>query len=551
MRGPNFNFLKNGALLLCLFAPSVWMIATIPPLWRDVDAYNQLTRDPLITTFWGHAPAYSYLAKVPLFLGEQIERWRGIVSASPESGLSKLTDTGVGLLIVLQHLALCGAAFYFILTISKFLCIRLALALAWASNALFYTFAHCVGSETLSVIVLVLVVAKGFRLIRSRAEPRWVDWYVFAIGLCLCLLSRHVNFWLVLLLPTAFLLSWALQRGLFVSGDRIMRCRLRLGSRHFRQAVIALAIGIACVTVANSLTHRLARKSKLRLHSRIGYTFLWRLQFLKMQPPPVRVALLQKVAARTHSKEARQLVTLLGQMHHEGIDPAAGPFTQRAIPLLFPLEPQVPWEKLDVALNQMAFAFLLPPTPEHLRAARADLVGALRMPVTDISDQLFDTTAYFFEHKDEMSACAGLVTFREASAETIRRIPFQHLYFHLWRGLTYNKILVIWFVSLLVLAVLARRKEINVAAISAYGIALVAVGLLIAATNVLLSEFLPRYVLPMWQLLLLSLYLFVGTTADLVATTCFKRLGRPSFSSKQSAGQRYRPDERSGLPKLG
>ncbi len=129
------------------------MIATIPPLWRDVDAYNQLARDPLITTFWGHAPAYSYVAKVPLFLGEQIERWRGIAVASPESGLSPLTDTGVGLLIMLQHLALCGAAFYFILTITKFFWIRLALALAWASNALFYTFAHCAGSETLSVIL--------------------------------------------------------------------------------------------------------------------------------------------------------------------------------------------------------------------------------------------------------------------------------------------------------------------------------------------------------------------------------------------------------------
>ncbi len=229
-------------------------------------------------------------------------------------------------------------------------------------------------------------MAKGVRLIRSRAEPRWVDWYLFAIGLWLCLLSRHVNLWLVLLLPTAFLLSWALHRGLFVSGDRIMRCRLRLGTRHFRQAVIALAIGIACVAVASSLTQHLARKTKLHPHSRIGYTFLWRLQFLKTLPPPARAALLQKVAARTNSTEARQLVTLLGQMHQEGTDPAAGPFTQRAIPLLFPLERQVPWEKLDVALNQMAFAFLLPPTPEHLHAASADFIGALRMPVTDISD---------------------------------------------------------------------------------------------------------------------------------------------------------------------
>ena len=161
-------------------------------------------------------------------------------------------------------------------------------------------------------------MAKGLRLIRSRGEPRWVDWYVFAIGLCLCLLSRHVNLWLILLLPAAFLLSWALHRGLFSPRDRSISSRRRLRARLLGQAVIALAIGIGCVVVASSLTQRLARKTKLHPHSRIGYTFLWRLQFLRTLPPPARAALLQRVAARAHSKEARQLITLLGQMHRAG-----------------------------------------------------------------------------------------------------------------------------------------------------------------------------------------------------------------------------------------
>ena len=62
------------------------------------------------------------------------------------------------------------------------------------------------------------------------------------------------------------------------------------------------------------------------------------------------------------------------------------------------------------------------------------------------------------------------------------------------------------------------------------------------ASTCLLGEFIPRYGLPMWQLLLLSLYIFVGRTADLFATGGFKRFARPSIGSKQSAGQR---------PKLG
>ena len=494
------------------------MIATIPPLWRDVDAYNQLTRHPLISTFWGHAPAYNYLAKIPLFLGEQWERWRGIVLSTPENGSSQLTDTGVWLLIIAQHIALCGAAFYFIRTVAASFWIRLVLALIWASNALFYTFAHCVGSETLGVILMVVIVAKGLRLVRSHREPGWVEWYVFSIGLCLCLLSRHVNALLILLLPAAFLLSWGQTRASSRSGtgDRQRRWRRRIGSRYLRRALIAIGIGIACWTIANSLTHALARKTPFHPHSRIGYTFLWRLQFLNTLPPAQRVSLLEKVRDRTHSHEARQLVILLGQMYEEEAATVASSFNQRATRLLFPSAPIPPWEKLDMALNQMAMAFLLPPPPELWHAAKADFIAASHMSPTEIGDLLFETTAYFFEHKDEMSACAGLVTFRDADAETINRIPAQHFYFYLWRGLTFNKALVIWLGGLLLLIFIRRRKKGNVMAIAAFGIALVVIGLLMVAAACLLSESLPRYTLPMWQLLLLSIYIFAGRLGDLI-----------------------------------
>lgn len=544
MRTSALGFLRKGVLLLVLFAPSAWMIATVPPLWRDVDAYNQVTQNPLVATYWGHAPAYCYAAKVPLFLGAEWEQWRGLTPANREGASRHLTNSGIWLLILAQHLALCSAAFYFILTISKPFWVRFALALAWASNALFYTFAHCVGSETLSMILMVVVAAGAWRLIGSRCQPRWTDWYVFAVGLSLCLLSRHVNRWLVVLLPMSFLLSWALNRtsSLFASGHRQRSWLRRLGARRLRQAVIAMAIGLACLGVANSLPHNLARKTKLVPHSRIGFTFLWRLHFLKTLSPESRTALLQKVGARTQSPDARKLIALLAQTHGEGADLHAGKFMQRAIPLLFPLEGVVQWERLDGALNQMAFAFLVPPTPEHLHATKTDFMAALKMPVTQISSYLFEATAYYFEHKEEMLACAELFTFRDASADQIRQTPSRHTYFQLWRGLNYDIALMIWFGSLLALLVVARRKRVNASAISAFGIALTGVGLLMLASTCLLGEFIPRYGLPTWQLLLLSLYTFVGKTADLSAIDGFKNFGRLSADSKQSAGQR---------PKLG
>src|SRR5256885_5642369 len=95
--GSAVRLLQNCALFLCLFAPSAWMIATIPPLWRDADAYTQVTQPPLVSVFWNHAPAYCYLAKVPLHLGQQIERWQ---HKEPPPRLTDpsqpaLTDTGI------------------------------------------------------------------------------------------------------------------------------------------------------------------------------------------------------------------------------------------------------------------------------------------------------------------------------------------------------------------------------------------------------------------------------------------------------------------------
>jgi hypothetical protein len=494
------------------------MIATLPPLWRDSDAYLQLTVHPLITTFWGHGPAYCYLAKIPLFLGEQLERWQGITAVAAESGSSQLTDSGVWLLVVIQHLALGGAAFYFIRSISRAFWIRLGVALIWASNALVYTFAHCTGSETLSLILVVLLTAKGLRLVQSRRQPQWMDWYFFAIAFCLCLLTRYVNVLLLLLLPVTFVLSWAQNclASLFATNETQPIWRRALGSRQLRQAVVALAIGVASMAVANSLPHYLARKTKLHPHSRIGHTLMWRLQFLKTLPATERAALLQKVAARTDSAETRVLLTLLGQMHEEGGDVIGRAFMQRAAALLFPGQTPVPWEKLDVAVNRMAYAFLLPPTPEHWHIVRTDLVAALRMPVTEIVDQLFDTTSYFFDHKDEMPACANLVTFRDTSAAAINRLPFEHPYFHLWQGWNYKKTIMIWFAAFVVFLLVARWKKVNVGAIAAFGISLVAIGLVTIASACLLTEFLPRYALPMWLLLLLSLYTLCGSAANLI-----------------------------------
>jgi len=274
----------------------------------------------------------------------------------------------------------------------------------------------------------------------------------------------------------------------------------------------------------------------------MGYTFLFRLQFLKELPPPERKGLLKKIVARASSNEARQLITLLDQMHVEGGNSSPQAFTERAIALLYPSETLIPWEKFDERLNEMAFALLLLPPPELRQAARTDFAAALKTSASEIIDNLFETTGYFFEHRTEMPACASLFTFRNSDAETINRIPSEHSYFYLWRGVTPGKFLLLWFLSLLALLGVARWKRVNVTVISAFGIALVAVGLLITATNCLLTQFLPRFVLPIWQVLILSFSIFAGITADLLTARGSSVSNRDHFMRNSPPGSHFRPE---------
>jgi hypothetical protein len=510
-RRSSIDRFKNALLLLCLLAPSIWMIATIPPLLRDADAYVQLTQDPRIATFWGHAPAYCYLAKIPLLLGEQWERIRGQAPLRVEESQPALTDCGMWLLIGAQHLSLAVAALFFITSVSAIFWMRLALVLIWASNALFYVFAHCVGSESLGVILIVFLVGRAVRLVQRSAEPAWFDWYCFAALLLLCMLTRDLNFALVALLPLAFLIS--------ATWNLVARRRRGQSVAHFaRDSAIATGIGIACIAIAASIPANLARKTKLHPHSRFGYTFLWRLHSLTDLSPTSRAALLNKVSQRARSEEARRLIRLYEQMMAEQAEPIdSTTFINRAV-AIFGGPPH--WEEADAGLKQMALAFLWPPTPELWHATKSDFLAAMKLPPSAITVFLFATTAYYFEHKDEMPACANLSTFRDdRNAATIQALGSDHPYFGLWQALIYRSAVAVWLGMLFLFASVARRQRRPPTATAALAVALVAVGVFQFSVTCLVHDYEPRFSISLWELLLLSLFLLAGKTFDCLAQT--------------------------------
>jgi hypothetical protein len=372
----------------------------------------------------------------------------------------------------------------------------------WASNAMPYTFAHCVGSETLGMILALVLVWRALRLVQSEDEPSWKEWYWIAVIMLLCIMSRDHNLALLALLPLTFLISWLLK---VIAGQKNPRVHPAF---YLRQAVIATAIGLVCNFVSDSVEQNLAGKTKLHPHSRIGFTFFWRLHFLGELSPESRAALLQKVKARAPTERVRYLITLLGQIYDEhGNVVHPGPFMNRAIDYF---GGHLHWEDLDRSLNQMAFTFLWPPPPELLKAAKADLVQGMNDASTVISDQLFATTTVYFADKDGMPALRNLVTFRDTSADKIQQLVSEHRYFHLWKSISYVDAVALWFVCLVLLVVIAKRRQTDIITLVAYAIALLPVGFVQFAVSCLVHDYEPRFSLAMWQLWMVSLFLLLA-----------------------------------------
>jgi len=107
-----------------------------------------------------------------------------------------------------------------------------------------------------------------------------------------------------------------------------------------------------------------------------------------------------------------------------------------------------------------------------------------------------------------------LFTFRDKSAAQIVAIFKDHSYFHRRKSFSYNAFLFFWFTNLLLLAVLAKARKEEVAALSSYATALTLLGLAMMLANCFLNEFQPRYTLPMWELTIVSASVLVGRTME-------------------------------------
>jgi hypothetical protein len=206
-------------------------------------------------------------------------------------------------------------------------------------------------------------------------------------------------------------------------------------------------------------------------------------------------------------------------MLNEGSDIDARSFTERVPGVLSPSAARLHGDQLDLALNELAWAFLKARTHDHLEQTRIDFAASRQMPLADVPLSLFETTTYFFLHPEGMPACSRLVTFRNFTTDRLMAFPAENIYLRFWNRVSYNDLFFVSLGALLILMFLLRRNRQAGIGLIIYALVLVTSGLLIMMATCLINGWLPRYTLPMTELLVLALIILAGAICDSLWTS--------------------------------
>jgi hypothetical protein len=259
-------------LVFLLGWPSVWFFAKVPILWNYMDGFLQVSTKPGAANLLVWPPLYCFGARFPMLIGYMIGGGT-VKEAIRYFSHPVLTNSAIVTLIVAQHLAFLGASFIFIRTISRKTSVQIVLALLFSSFSFLYATVHAVGSESGSVIFLLLIAAFSVEIARSgRLNYRRAVF--LSVLLSAAVLTRHINA-VLFLLPVA---AAVLPR--FNDGRGTMEVFRSAASR----ALLALAVGVAALAFANCLVWWCCLRAKVIHRSMVGLTFLARVDQLRNTP---------------------------------------------------------------------------------------------------------------------------------------------------------------------------------------------------------------------------------------------------------------------------
>jgi hypothetical protein len=491
---------RDWVLLLILFLPSIYILLTVPPLWRDSDGFNEIasTFAPKGIIHW--LPGYCLCGRLIVILfgiAGSLLQGRGLPPLS--ISITPLNDLGVYALIVFQHLFLVYSLYYFVRNATDRPMARVLSAAFFAITPWMYVYANCIGSEAFSNPLIIFVAALGWNCLEAP-ELGTRNLLPYLALLVAASLTRQINGLLVGLLPLA-LLPGAIAELLRVGRPGPVSGLSRL--HHSRRLLIFVGIAVIAVGLSIFTQAILCWICRVPFRSTFGQTFEWRLAYWRDLSEADRSLIIRKIDAKIADPVVTDAL--------EGLDQSLGQGDEWKNMFLFYRidetlvrsglkDMQVRTWQIDLRLNRIAIAVFASMEPHYLGAVWSDFMQAPLFSQSDLAYSPFILTDWLRTQLayPRYGRLRGLASFQHESG----------YYDALWKRTPNLQLLggvpMVWMAcAALVLSLvgfsLAPVKEL-VGPRTSYAVAMVALALLMAFGSCLTAFSAARFNLPVYSL---------------------------------------------------
>jgi hypothetical protein len=524
---------RDWVVLAILSLPSIYLLLTVSPLWRDSDGFNEVasTFAPKGIIHW--LPGYCLCGRLVVIIAASaadLVQGKGLPPLS--ISITPLNDFGVYTLIVLQHLLLVFSLYCFVRTVTDRFWVRFLCAAFFALTPWMYVYANCVGSEAFSNPLVILAAASGWNCLRAPKLGKknlFGDRTLLAYlaVLVMASLTRQVNILLGAALPLALLprailgvlrsrsphAEAAEERGLEREGESFPSPAARLDeSPGFAGRRLLIFAGAAVVALGISIfvQSALCWICRVPFRSTLGETFEWRLAYLRDLAGPDRALTIQKIDRKINDPIVTDALEGLSQSLSQG-DPWKDMFLfYRIDDLLLRSglkDMQIRTWQIDLRLNRIATTVLCSMEPHYLSAVWSDFMRAPLFSQSDLAYSPFILTDWLHTQlaNPRYGRLRGLASFRTEAgygALSWQRTP----YFHFLAGVP-----MVWMACVAVassLAGLVLSRENPIAELRAtYSLAMVVLGFLMALGSCLTTFSAARFYLPVYSLFQIGMIL--------------------------------------------
>jgi hypothetical protein len=510
---------RQWIILLILSLPSIYVLLTLPPLWRDSDGFNEVasTFAPKGIIHW--LPGYCLGARL-ILLGAGIVGsllgGHGIPYLS--ISITPLNNVGIYTLIVVQHLFLVFSLLYGVNTFSSHFLLRAVFSAFLALTPWIYIYANCIGSEAFSNPLVYLILAYGWKCLRANefSRERVLLYFVLLVGAAL---TRQINALFAALLPLALLPP---TMGELIQSGARSYCSDRQ-SRFYsgRRVLIFIVIGLCAIGTSVVVQQGMCWLFRVPFRSTFGETFEWRLSYLNGLSEEERTKIIDQISTRLGDPVTTEALEALNRSLNQG-DNWTDMFLFYKIDGILVRsgfnDMQLRTWQVDLKLNRIATCVLLSTEPHFLRAVWSDFAKWPLFTQMDLAYPPFILTDWLQTQLPypRYGRLRELASFQHEAGyynDVWKRIP----YFHIFAGIP---MLVMGCLAVVFggITLIARSRVPLAKEGISYAMSIIVLGLLFALGNCLSTFSGARFYLPVYSLFQMALMLAASMAFEALRT---------------------------------